>query len=414
MARDSKKANPFLRVGARTDTGRVREHNEDSMLVNSPVLVVADGVGGREAGEVASKIAVDTLDAESPRTPDAKLLGRAVEMANNAIIQAIQDGTGRSGMGTTVTAAVVGQHTMAVAQVGDSRAYRLRSGKLEQLTQDHSLVAAMVQSGQITAHEAMTHPKRSIITRALGSDIDAYPDLYEFEVLPGDRFLLCSDGLCGVLYEEDIENILLDTPDPQIAADVLVNAANQVGGPDNITVIVADVAGSTKKLIKNTARTAKKRGRSKKRLSVIVFCSVAAVLIACAIGGFFLFVKNSAYLIAEDGRVALYSGRLESFMGMNFSWYEETSDIEVEDLPALTAQRLEDGIQFDSMDQARDALSDYEQQIILTQSQDDADSTEDNTDSSNSSVSSVSSISSISSHASDSSVAYDNTGDVDV
>ncbi len=367
--REKRKIESRIKVGSRTDVGLVRHHNEDSMIVALPLLAVADGVGGREAGEVASKIAVDFLAEHAPETPDAKALGEAVEGANAEIIEAAERGDGKLGMGTTVTAVVTDGEKMVIAQVGDSRAYRFRDGRLEQLTHDHSLVAAMVESGQLTEREALSHPSRSIITRALGSDHDMFADLYEFDMEPGDRLLLCSDGLCGVLYEEDIENILFDNPDPQRAVDRLVEAAIQAGGPDNITVIVADeTSGNARNRIgsgssKKDGSSSSRRRVRRRRIGIVVFCMMLVLLVAGAINGFLYYVNNSAYLIDQDGKVAVYSGRIEKFMGMDFSEFMYTTDIEVDDLPQITATRLAEGIQFDSIDEAYATLNSYAQQV---------------------------------------------------
>ncbi len=380
--RERNTAKTRLRVGSRTDVGRVRPHNEDSLLVEPPVFVVADGVGGSEAGEIASNIAVRTMSERAPKIADTKALGEAVEIANQAILEAVERGEGRWGMGTTMTAAVIDGDRMAVAQVGDSRAYRMRAGHLEQLTHDHSLVAAMVESGQITEHEALAHPSRSIITRALGSDPEMFADLYEFEMLPGDRVLMCSDGLCGILYKEDIENILLDSPHPQKAADRLVEAANLAGGTDNITVIVIDIvstgtAARPASATEQRERAEESSNKKRRRLGIIVFCVVAVALVGCAIAGFTMYVRGSAYLIEQDGRVAVYSGRIDSFMGIGYSEFQYLTDIEVDDLSPLTAERLADGVQFDSMDEAIQTLNSYAQQATSAnasqESSDDAD-----------------------------------------
>ncbi|MGI6217182.1 MAG: Stp1/IreP family PP2C-type Ser/Thr phosphatase [Coriobacteriales bacterium] len=344
-----------ITVGARTDVGCVRAQNEDSMLVQLPLLVVADGIGGQEAGEVASQIAIDTMSKTAPEFADAKQLGTAVEAANRAVMEGVDMGKGRPGMGATMTAAIIEGDRMVIAQVGDSRAYRLRNGKLEQLTHDHSLIAAMVENGQLTEEEARTHPSRSIITRALGSDPDMRPDLFEFDVKKGDKILLCSDGLSSMISHSQIEDILVETPNPQRAADKLVQAAKQAGGLDNITVIVANISEAKPVMSQQAKRS--------RRFSVLLFTIIAVLLIACAIGGFALYVRNSAFLINENGYVAVYSGRLDTIAGMEFKWYDYTSDVEVDKLQSNVAESLNDGIQFDSLDAAEDTLQDYKIQI---------------------------------------------------
>ena len=204
------KSTPHTRKGAtttfgsRTDIGCLRDHNEDSLVVAPPLFAVADGMGGHAAGEVASEIAVNVLAERAPAHPDPEALGRAVEEANRAIIVAAHEGRGREGMGTTMTAAMLEGERLIIAQVGDSRAYLLHQGKLQQLTRDHSLMADMIEAGQLTPEEARTHPNRSVITRALGSDPHTQPDLYEINVETGDRLLICSDGLSGMVCDNDI------------------------------------------------------------------------------------------------------------------------------------------------------------------------------------------------------------------
>ena len=162
---------------ARTDVGCVREHNEDSFIAATPLFVVADGMGGHEAGEVASEIAINTLLEKAPSSPDGEGLANAVRAANIAIISAAAQGVGRPGMGTTMTAAQIFDDQLVIAQVGDSRAYLLHEGTLQRVTRDHSLVADLVDQGRITEEEARVHPQRSVITRALGSDATVEPDI---------------------------------------------------------------------------------------------------------------------------------------------------------------------------------------------------------------------------------------------
>ena len=194
--------------GSRTDVGCVRDHNEDSLVVAPPLFAVADGMGGHAAGEVASEIAVNVLAELAPKDLDGAALEHAVEEANHEIIRAARDGRGREGMGTTLTACMLENERLVIAQVGDSRAYLLHHGKLQQLTRDHSLMADMIEAGQLTPEEARHHPQRSVITRALGSDPNTRPDMYEINVETGDRLLVCSDGLSSMIEDEQIEAVM--------------------------------------------------------------------------------------------------------------------------------------------------------------------------------------------------------------
>ena len=242
MARAKRKKSGAT-FGSRTDVGCVREHNEDSYLVKSPLFVVADGMGGHEAGEVASKIAVTTMEAHAPKSTSPEALGAAVVKANEAVLRGAKDGTGKPGMGTTLTAAFVYEDEAVIAQVGDSRAYLLHNDQLQRITRDHSLVADLIEQGRLTEAEARFHPQRSVITRALGSDPNMQPDLYTLHVEEGDRLVLCSDGLCSMISDGEIEEILLDNPTPAQACDALVEEALIAGGLDNVTVIVIDPLG---------------------------------------------------------------------------------------------------------------------------------------------------------------------------
>lgn len=230
MTKKTEPATASASFGARTDVGRIRPQNEDSLITREPLFAVADGMGGHEAGEVASEIAIETLAAQAPQTADARALGRAVMSANRAVIRAAEDGRGKPGMGTTMTAAILEGTKLVVAQVGDSRAYLLHGGRLSQITRDHSLMADLIEAGQITEEEARWHPQRSVITRALGSDPEMIPDLFDIQLDEGDRILLCSDGLSGMVYNEELEQILNAHEDPQECADALIEAANTNGG----------------------------------------------------------------------------------------------------------------------------------------------------------------------------------------
>jgi PPM family protein phosphatase len=223
----------------RTDTGRQRKANEDAYFARSPLFAVADGMGGARAGEVASRAAIDTIEAglpDGPGSAEERLAGLVLE-ANDRIIRMAQEDSERAGMGTTMTAAYVTEDDVAIAHVGDSRLYRLRAGELERLTEDHTLVAELQRQGKITSEEAGRHPQRSIITRALGAEPDIKVDHHTWPARDGDVYLICSDGLM-MFPEEQIAEIVGSEPDLRGAARALVDAANRGGGRDNITVVL--------------------------------------------------------------------------------------------------------------------------------------------------------------------------------
>jgi protein phosphatase len=225
--------------GFRSDTGRQRNANEDSFFVRAPIFVVADGMGGAQAGEVASKAAADAFDVDLPDGPPERVLRETIHSANRRIHELARADPSRAGMGTTLTAAIVSaeREEVAIGHVGDSRAYRLRGGRLEQLTRDHSLVEEMRRKGQLTDAQAEDHPQRSIITRALGPEPEVEPDVQTVPAAPGDVFLICSDGLTTMLGEEQIAKLLRGASSMEAAVRALVDEANRAGGRDNITAL---------------------------------------------------------------------------------------------------------------------------------------------------------------------------------
>jgi protein phosphatase len=227
-----------------SDTGRERRTNEDHGFAQAPLFAVADGMGGARGGEVASGIVVETLTGGMPDgvSPEAGLAELTRE-ANHRIHQRATSDTERAGMGTTLTAAYVGDGEVAFAHVGDSRAYRFRDGKLEQLTNDHSLVGELVRRGKLTERQAEEHPQRSVITRALGPEASVQVDSFSIGAQPGDVFLLCSDGLTSMVPVETLEDILRESDSLAAAARRLVDAANENGGRDNITVVLFRIEG---------------------------------------------------------------------------------------------------------------------------------------------------------------------------
>jgi protein phosphatase len=231
----------YVTTGAATDTGRVREANEDAYLIAPPMYAVADGMGGHAGGEVASALALETLRVAGEGAEDSDLAA-GVREANQAEHRRQADDADLAGMGTTLTALIVDDAGIRLAHVGDSRAYLLRGRELTQITQDHTLVRELVEEGQLTQEQAREHPQRSMLTRAVG--IDAEVDLDEAMIKPheGDRLMLCSDGLTGMVTDDQIKHALIDRDDPQNAADALVAMANAAGGVDNTTVLILDLS----------------------------------------------------------------------------------------------------------------------------------------------------------------------------
>lgn len=239
-------------VGAASDAGRVRAQNEDAFHADPEhgLFIVADGMGGHQAGEVASKAVVSILPQiiaarlERLKNPSPRAIRYWLKQDILTLSQQLHAETANHvavrGLGATLVMALVRGDCAHIASMGDSRVYRFRAGQLTQLTADHSVVAMLVCGGEITPEEAKTHPARSQITRFVGMEAPVYPDVMTFPLKAGDRLLLCSDGLTGMVSDADIATILRTTPDPQQTCQSLVQAANQAGGEDNITVVLVD------------------------------------------------------------------------------------------------------------------------------------------------------------------------------
>jgi serine/threonine protein phosphatase PrpC len=325
----------------RTDTGRQRNANEDSLFTRAPVFVVADGMGGAQAGEVASKAAAESFDRELPQAAPERVLEETIEGANRTIHELARKDPSLTGMGTTITAAIVDleKEEVAIGHVGDSRAYRLRGGKLERLTRDHSLVEEMRRKGQLTEAQAEDHPQRSIITRALGPEPEVQVDLQTVPAKSGDVFLICSDGLTTMLDDEKIARLLGRASTMQTAVRALVDEANRAGGRDNITVVVfklldvaapssapegatligpaAEEAGLTATEVRRraAAEAARKRreelaAKPKRRRARTAVKVLAGVLVVAALAFGAWYGTRQVWFLGSDsaGRVALYRG----------------------------------------------------------------------------------------------------------
>jgi protein phosphatase len=242
-----------VRSAAGSDIGQRRAGNQDSAYTSPRLLAVADGMGGHAHGEVASSLAIRVVAETDARLEGVDLqavdlldtLRGVVDEAARRLTAAADDDPSLRGTGTTLVALLLDGARIAVAHVGDSRAYRLRDGELEQLTHDHTLVQSLVDEGRITADEAADHPRRSVLVRTLQEGSPAEPDLFTVDGQIGDRFLVCSDGVTGVLDDEDIQEILAGVPEPADAVDRIIELANEGGGPDNITCVVADLVDGT-------------------------------------------------------------------------------------------------------------------------------------------------------------------------
>lgn len=341
---------------ALTNVGRVRPHNEDTVLAQPPLFVVADGLGGHEAGEVASSIAVETVRDHSPKHADAAALARAVRAANREVIRATTEGIGRTGMGTTMTAAIVEGRRAVLAHVGDSRAYLLHEGRLARVTEDHSMVADLIRTGQLTEAESRVHPNRSVITRALGTDADMEVDTYEIALDGGDRLLLCSDGLTSMLLDTRIEEILGQPEGAYDVAAELVAAANEAGGYDNISVIVIDIEGESEARLRE-------RAKSRKRRTLAVFAWLLLFALVVSGVGWFTYshAQRSYFLTETDGVVVIYRGVPGELAGRTLRWEFSRTTTPVEALPPSAQRRLADGVRVSSLEEALAKATEYQE-----------------------------------------------------
>lgn len=362
--------------GAVSDTGKLRNANEDSFLVGEHLLAVADGMGGHNAGEVASAMAVQLLQgaANQPiESPESFI--DLISTINDAIFTAATGASEQRGMGTTLTAIAVAGSTpsdehIVVINVGDSRTYILRKGELRQVTIDHSYVQELVSEGVISADDARTHPRRNIVTRALGIDSRVIADSWTLPIVDGDRYVLCSDGLVDEISNEEILAILMENADPQRAAEHLLTAANDRGGRDNVTVIVVDVRTSDESTTSSingaqlpdlipVAQESQEPAASSllsRKVSklVIPLVVLVAVSLAMVVGakitqrGYFVGFNDPT----PDAHVVIYKGTPQHFL-----WYgpttASTSSITRQQLLDALAREVDTQPRFDSLDDAQ-------------------------------------------------------------
>lgn len=362
-----------LLVGSASDVGRVREGNEDAVRVDERLhlFAVADGMGGHRAGEVASATALEALRAA---VAAGRPISEAIESANTAVFAKAHDDENLRGMGTTLTAAVATDgNSIVIGHVGDSRAYRFHADELEQITEDHSLVEELVREGRLTPEQAVVHPQRSIITRALGVDESVVVDVYPVELDPGDRVLICSDGLTTMVREVDIARILRREHDPQRAANMLVDAANAAGGEDNVSAVVLEAASddpppgeradltTATPLVPTTPAAVDSaeaseaepqadrasdafvdddlprpirlapRGTTRRLFRFLVWLLPVAIVVGVAIGAVAWYARKAFFVTFDAGRVTLFRGRPGGVLGFEPT-VERRTPLRVSDL----------------------------------------------------------------------------------
>lgn len=375
-----------IHAAAHTDVGRVRERNEDAYFTSATVFAVADGLGGHRAGEVASNAALEPLDELSRKHPGvaARELAQSVRAGNRTVYERAQADPDLRGMGTTMTAVAIHDGTARLAHVGDSRCYLIRAGNIRQLTEDHTVVARLVAEGRLTREEADTHPQRSLLLRALGAEEAVEVDEREVRLQPGDRLLLCSDGLTGVLADPEILQIASFGDDLDETCRRLVDEANARGGPDNITVVLVEVddeaATASAAAAVAEAPGADSAGRPRRRAEIraprvrvptraLVW---ALVGLAAILTVFFVLrsVVSQSYYVGLEGcpagrtkcEVVIYRG-LPSGGIKSLSSIERRTGITLDRVPPRFHRSLREGIRAKSLDDAEEIVAGLERDL---------------------------------------------------
>ena len=403
-----------FQTAAKSDRGKIRSSNQDSGYAGVNLFVVADGMGGHAGGDIASALATQLVAQVDDVYDDADLaigtLLESMQSANEKLTNTVREYGYLAGMGTTMDALVFTGTTAAIAHIGDSRVYLLRDGIMSQITKDHTFVQTLVDSGRITEDEALYHPRRNVLMRVLGDASDEPQfDVYPLDVLPGDRFLLCSDGLCGVVPNALIEENMKVT-DLSEAADLLIEEAREYGAPDNVTVILVEVfeadediplhgitwlgsaanevvikpnsagrileifspkawldsfrnsAGKEEYLAADDsafAQAVKEFGGKVRnwKLRGLIFFVLLGLVATASIWGIYSYTQTRFYLGVEDGKVAIYQGIKESFAGFGFSHLYEKSNLDLAALPDFQQELLQRSISANSITEAREKLN---------------------------------------------------------
>lgn len=398
-----------LAYEARSEVGLVRSNNQDSAYVSPRMLVVADGMGGAAAGDLASAVAVEEFRSTDLRLPDmiaqtgvpvdadilTDILDDALVRANEKLSSLVMDDPGLEGMGTTVCGLLLLDDIAVFVNIGDSRAYRLRDGVLTRLTHDHSWVQTLVDSGRLTEAEALEHPHRSLILRVLNGSPEHVPDFHPEKLLPGDRIMICSDGLCGMVTDAELESPTA-IPDRTAAVEALVDLANLTGGHDNITIIVADVetdgvpgsvqllgaaaridspevveqtltldtsevlAPDERAITEEERYALQGRRRFGTTLKLVLGFLVPILVLAGGGYGWYSYTQTRYYVGAHDGQVAVYRGVPDSVPFLTLNSLVLTDDTSLADLPTYYADQVTETIRVDGYESAMATVSELQ------------------------------------------------------
>lgn len=399
-----------FRWGACSEIGLVRQVNEDSKLTEPPLFAVADGMGGHASGDVASAIAIEVLGTELKKSDS---IADAVHNANKAIYARAAKDPDLTGMGTTLTAMWADERSAQIAHVGDSRAYLLRDGHLSRLTTDHTVVNRLVQQGRIMPEDADRHPQRSYLERALGVDPEVEVDVHVLDMAPGDRVLLCSDGLFGMIDDDLIQNVMTMESSPQRAAERLCEEAVHAGGNDNVTTVVVDFPDpdsssgggtttrsftapdpssrrrdtgplggaastgpvqtisaprSSSQAASSPIRSSSTSGPQHRRGGNHILLWVALAVVVLGAGAFLarMSIKGSWYVGVDGGKVAVFNGVPGSVAGFELGQLKNRTELQADTLPDLYQGRLKEGIKANSRTDARAIISDLEKLAVPT------------------------------------------------
>ncbi|MDN4476093.1 protein phosphatase 2C domain-containing protein [Demequina sp. SYSU T00192] len=392
-----------IHFAARSDVGLVRANNQDSGFAGPHLLAVADGMGGAAGGDIASSIAIARLAALEGEAhgPDDALdeLKEAISDAHAQIVERARNDPELSGLGTTVTALLRSGSTLSMAHIGDSRAYLLRDGDLEQITTDHSFVQHLVDTGRLSVADAEHHPKRSMLLRVLGDiDADVPVDISVRETRDGDRWLLCSDGLSGVVSKDTLRKTMLEVEDPGDCADALVGLALAAGAPDNVTCVIGDIVdidaspdgigpATTSQIVGSAARDRRKpsaggdspAGKAARlatrdepdddeepsrdrwqRIRPWLLPLITLLVLVCAAWGGYWWSQQQYYVGEDAGFVAVYRGIPESLGSVSLSHVVEKTEILVDELAPYQRERITDAIRVRDLEQAAGVVASLE------------------------------------------------------
>ena len=365
----------FLYSTTVSDVGTVRANNQDSSFAGEHLIAMCDGMGGHAGGDTASSIAIRSLahieqdDTGGNVETISRMMETSVMAAHDAIVGKAKRERKLAGMGTTVTAVALVAGYWVIAHIGDSRAYLLHRGNLQRITRDHSLVADMVEAGEITEEQARVHPQRSVITRALGSDPRTLPDIYEMTLEGGDRLLLCSDGLSSMIEDDVIQSVLVRRCDPQLCANILVNEAIKAGGYDNVTAVVIDVKGDEE--------TRVKKARFRSRTGAIIGALALLAVLAATAFGSYAYLNHVAFLTVDsNNEIVVNRGLPGEVFGIQTYTLDHKTGVKTSDLdlPQNTIDRLTEngGMRVDSVADADSLVSTWKSQATSEKTQDDA------------------------------------------